>query len=94
MKQLKKEYRYMVSTRCWLSCFSDLQSAEDCAKSIQSDVWVLSEDLCNVVGLYRRDFDGTYEEDETVLNDKELLEKCTTTQPITEDDIGVLMIQL
>lgn len=90
MEKLKKEYRYMVNTRCWSSYFSDLQSAEECAKSIQSNdvaIWVLSKD-CNVVGLYGRDFDGTYEEDEPVLNDKELLEKCKTNQPITEDDIG------
>ena len=90
MEKLKKEYRYMVNTRCWSSYFSDLQSAEECAKSIQSDdvaIWVLSKD-CNIVGLYGRDFDGTYEEDEPVLNDKELLEKCKTDQPITDDDIG------
>lgn len=91
MKKLKKEYRYRVSTRCWSSYFSDLHSAEDCAKSIQSDdaaIWVLSNDYCDTVGLYGRDFDGTYEEDEPVLNDKELLEKCKTNQPITDDDIG------
>ena len=90
MRKLKKEYKYMVNTKCWSSYFSDLQSAEDCAKSIQSDdvrIWVVSEDLY-VVGLYGRDFDGTYEEDESVLNDKELLEKCKTDQPITDDDIG------
>lgn len=91
MKKLKKEYRYMVNTRCWSSYFSDLHSAEDCAKSIQSDdaaIWVLSNDYCDTVGLYGRDFDGTYEEDEPVLNDKELLEKCKANQPITDDDIG------
>lgn len=90
MRKLKKEYKYMVNTKCWSSYFSDLQSAEDCAKSIQSDdvrIWVVSEDLY-VVGLYGRDFDGTYEEDEPVLNDKELLEKCKTNQPITDDGIG------
>lgn len=91
MRKLKKEYKYMVSTRCWSSYFDDLHSAEDCAKSVQSDdvaIWVFTEDLGNVVGLYGRDFDGTYEEDEPVLNDKELLEKCKTNQPITDDDIG------
>lgn len=91
MKKLKKEYRYMVNTRCWSSCFDDLQSAKDCAKGIQSDdvaIWVLGEDFCDPIGLYGRDFDGTYEEDEPVLNDKELLEKCKTNQPITDDDIG------
>lgn len=91
MRKLKKEYKYMVSTRCWSSYFDDLHSAEDCAKSVQSDdvsIWVLSNDYCYTVGLYGRDFDGTYEEDEPVLNDKELLEKCKTNQPITDDDIG------
>ena len=91
MKKLKREYRYMVNTRCWSSCFDDLQSAKDCAKGIQSDdvaIWVLGEDFCDPIGLYGRDFDGTYEEDEPVLNDKELLEKCKTNQPITDDDIG------
>ena len=91
MKKLKKEYRYMVNTRCWSSCFDDLQSAKDCAKGIQSDdvaIWVLGEDFCDPIGLYGRDFDGTYEEDEPVLNDKELLEKCKINQPITDDDIG------
>lgn len=90
MRKLKKEYKYMVSTKCWQSVFSDLESAKDVAKKIQPDdvsIWVLSEDLC-AVGLYGRDFDGTYEEDEPVLNDKELLEKCKTDQPITDDDIG------
>lgn len=91
MKKLKKEYKYMVSTRCWQSVFSDLQSAKDIASKVQSDdvsIWVLSNDCCDTVGLYGRDFDGTYEEDEPVLNDKELLEKCKTNQPITDDDIG------
>lgn len=90
MRKLKKEYKYMVSTKCWSSYFGDLQSAKDCVKNIQSDdaaIWVLSNDLY-VVGLYGRDFDGTYEEDEPVLNDKELLEKCKTNQLITDDDIG------
>ena len=90
MRKLKKEYKYMVSTKCWSSYFGDLQSAKDCVKNIQSDdaaIWILSNDLY-VVGLYGRDFDGTYEEDEPVLNDKELLEKCKTDQPITDDDIG------
>lgn len=90
MRKLKKEYKYMVSTRCRSSYFSDLHSAEDFAKSIQSDdvaIWVLSNDYY-IVGLYGRDFDETYEEDEPVLNDKELLEKCKTNQSITDDDIG------
>ena len=90
MRKLNKEYKYMVSTKSWQSVFSDLQSAKDIASKVRSDdvsIWVLSEDL-DVVGLYGRDFDGTYEEDEPVLNDKELLEKCKTNQPITDDDIG------
>lgn len=91
MRKLKKEYKYMVSTKSWSSYFGDLQSAKDCVKNIQSDdaaIWVLSNDYRYTVGLYGRDFDGTYEEDELVLNDKELLEKCKTNQPITDDDIG------
>lgn len=91
MKKLKKEYKYMVSTKSWQSVFSDLQSAKDIASKVWSDdvsIWVLSNDYCDTVGLYGRDFDGTYEEDEPVLNDKELLEKCKANQPITDDDIG------
>lgn len=91
MRKLKKEYKYMVSTKSWQSVFSDLQSAKDIASKVRSDdvsIWVLSNDYCETVGLYGRDFDGTYEEDEPVLNDKELLEKCKTNQPITDDDIG------
>lgn len=91
MRKLKKEYKYMVSTKSWQSVFSDLQSAKDIASKVRSDdvsIWVLSNDYCDTVGLYGRDFDGTYEEDEPVLNDKELLEKCKTNQPITDDDIG------
>lgn len=91
MRKLKKEYKYMVSTKSWQSVFSDLQSAKDIASKVRSDdvsIWVLSNDYCDTVGLYGRDFDGTYEEDESVLNDKELLEKCKTNQPITDDDIG------
>lgn len=90
MAKLKEEYRYMVNTKCRSSFFNDLHSAEDYAKSVQSDdvaIWVLTEDD-NVVGFYERDFDGTYKEDKQVLNDKELLEKCKTSQPITEDDIA------
>lgn len=90
MKKLKKEYKYMVSTKSWQSVFSDLQSAKDIASKVRSDdvsIWVLSNDYCDTVGLYGRDFDGTYEEDEPVLNDKELLEKCKTNQPITDGDI-------
>ena len=65
MRKLNKEYKYMVSTKSWQSVFSDLQSAKDIASKVRSDdvsIWVLSEDL-DVVGLYGRDFDGTYEED-------------------------------
>ena len=91
MRKLKKEYKYMVCTKSWQSVFSDLQSAKDIASKVRSDdvsIWVLSNDYCDTVGLYGRDFDGTYEEDEPVLNDKELLEKCKINQPITDDDIG------
>ena len=91
MRKLKKEYKYMVCTKSWQSVFSDLQSAKDIASKVRSDdvsIWVLSNDYCDTVGLYGRDFDGTYEEDEPVLNDKKLLEKCKTNQPITDDDIG------
>ena len=81
----------MVVTKSWQSVVSDLQSARDIASKVRSDdvaIWVLSEDCCETAGLYGRDFDGTYEEDEPVLNDKELLEKCKTDQPITDDDIA------
>ena len=91
MRKLKKEYKYMVCTKSWQSVFSDLQSAKDIASKVRSDdvsIWVLSNDYCDTVRLYGRDFDVTYEDDEPVLNDKELLEKCKTNQPITDDDIG------
>lgn len=87
MRKLKRGYRYMACSKCWMGVFDNLHSAKVWAKNIDTkdmSIWAINSDD-TIVGLYGRDFDG---EEEAVLNDKELLEKCKTNQPIKDEDIG------
>lgn len=87
MRKLERGYRYMACSKCWTGIFDNLHSAKVWAENIDARnmaIWAVNNDN-NIIGLYGRDFDG---EEESMLDDKELLEKCKTNQPITDEDIG------
>lgn len=87
MRKLERGYQYMACSKCWMGVFDNLHSAKVWAENIDAkdmSIWAIDGNDA-IVGLYGRDFDG---EEEPVLNDKELLEKCKTNQPITDEDIG------
>lgn len=86
MQKLKRGYHYMACSKCWIGVFDNLHSAKVWAENIDAKdmaIWAI-DDNDAIVGLYGRDFDG---EEEAVLNDKELLERCRSNQPIKKEDI-------
>lgn len=94
MRMSRLNYRYAVSCtydgRSHYVIFGSIEQARRFVeyKGIDdASICVLSErDF--ILGLYRKDSSGIWENGELMLNDKELLEKCRTGQPITDEDIG------
>lgn len=87
MRKLERGYHYMACSKCWMGVFDNLQSAKNWAEHIDAKdmaIWAIDGNDA-IVGLYGRDFDG---EEEPMLNDAELLEKCKTNQSITNEDIS------